>query len=339
VRSHAPAARDEPNVERRGFEYKVWYLVNQSTPIPIKFIVKHASQSDAYNMHNSQKGVLQPGTFCVSRGSTNASGRLPIGAEAGGSSDATSPKRKTTLSKLTQKIMLSIEQSYANTLKHRFGEYRPIWLPTTGVAPGDILLLNRSGSLERVDSLFTYPPSKNLPVKVKQGTANVPIDFVSTSSVTVNNKLSGGTNVNLPNVPQANVGISIVFKNEGDFIMYADGATESSIDNLIELEDPLDKLLHSHEWEERFIIAARVLSTSIFTLLIAQTSNCKVEFSLDGTLTPSLRELGKAGVTVNTVSSTGNYLKFIGATNLTPLVVGVRLVLDVFRPNRVFHPV
>lgn len=233
--------------------------------------------------------------------------------------------------------MPSIEQEYASTLKKRFGDYRPIWFPTTAITPGDILLLNPSGSFQPVGSLSTHPETAGLPVNMTQGSAHVPIDFVSTSSVTVNAKLSGATNVNLPNVPQANVGISIFLQNEGDFLMYADDAIESSISNLIALEDPLNTLLHNHQWDERFIIAARVLSTPLLTLVIAQTSNCKVEFSLEGTLTPSIRELGRAGVTATTVSSTGNYLKFIGATNVTPLVIGVRLVPMILRHNRVFH--
>ena len=87
------------------------------------------------------------------------------------------------------------------------------------------------------------------------------------------------------------------------------------------------------------MIAARVLEIPCFTLFLSQTANSKIELTLDGTMTPSIRELGKVGVSVTTASSHGQYVKIVGAKDVTPLVTGLRLEPRWFRKDRVFDEV
>lgn len=234
--------------------------------------------------------------------------------------------------------MSTAEKLYAHAVHARFGGYRPIWYPTTTIEVGDILELDKDGTFRRLGSLATYEHTKDLPVHTAQG-ATIPIDFVSTDGVSFTSKLAGATNPAFPTVPQANAGFSLDFKRQGDFLMYADAAQEHYLANVIDWEKHLNRLLDRRKWDTRYVIAAKVLRVPMFTLMLAQTSECRVEFSLEGTLTPSVRELGKVGVNATTTASRGQYVKITGAANVTPLVAGIRLEPRWFRQDRVFDEV
>lgn len=235
--------------------------------------------------------------------------------------------------------MPSIQRLYVNALRRRFGGYRPVWSPLTAVLPGDVLVLDPAGAYQRVGTLRDVLGDATPPLAVTRDASAMPIDFVSTSEVEFDGKLAGETSVALPSVPQAKAGFAYHFRRQGEFVLYAETATESEIGNLITLERPLNAALRRGDWEPRFILAAKVLATPTFSLIIAETDDSRVEFVLEGTLVPSIKELGKAGVSARTVSARGLVAKFPGITDATPLIYGVRLVPIIGRPSRIFHHV
>ncbi|MCE0484306.1 MAG: hypothetical protein LV479_08730 [Methylacidiphilales bacterium] len=221
---------------------------------------------------------------------------------------------------------MSSQENYASSIHDKFGQYRPVWYPTQQVRVGDILELDDSGTFNRVDNLANYAPTSAFVANVLTNPASVPIDFVSTAGVQLDTKASGATNSQFPAVPQANAAISVAFSDEDDFMMYADAATETVLGNILALQALLLNIHAANQWQNNYIVATKVLSTPLFSLLLSQTSNSSIQLSLNGTLSPTIPELGQAGVSYSLVQSRGAITRILGATNVTPLVGGMRLV-------------
>src|SRR5262249_45169159 len=117
--------------------------------------------------------------------------------------------------------------------------------------------------------------------------------------IAITTKLAGSTKAELPHIPQASVGLGIEFKNEGSFAIAAEQVYEDRIANPGALEAQLIQLRDEGKWDSSFRIVTGILRMPVVTILISQANNTKLELSLEGTLIPSIKELGKANVTAN----------------------------------------
>jgi hypothetical protein len=194
--------------------------------------------------------------------------------------------------------MTIASSQYTSFIRHQFGDYRPVWLPTTLLASGDILALGPDGAFQRLGSLSTNGPTKHVPLVAKEGVAPFEMNFLSSRGCSVATKASGETSIQMSTVPQASAGLSLAFDNAGDLALSADNAIEAYIENLLEVETSLRELYREGEWDAGLIIAAKVLQVDCFTLFLAENDDSKVEVSLSGTLTPAVPEIGKVGVEI-----------------------------------------
>ena len=235
--------------------------------------------------------------------------------------------------------MTAASTQYASFIRHQFGEFRPVWLPTTLVSPGDILSLNSDGTFQRLGSLSSNEATKHVPLVSKEGTAPFQMNFVSSSGCSVATKASGETSVQLPEVPQASAGFAISFERTGALVISATDASEAYIENLLEVESNLRELFQQKQWDAGLIVAAKVVQAGTFTLFLSESDHSKVEVSLSGTLTPAIPEIGKVGVGINVINSAGSVLTIGPLKTITPFVIGVRLVPIFPDAHRVFHVV
>ena len=58
----------------------------------------------------------------------------------------------------------------------------------------------------------------------------------------------------------------------------------------------------------------------VATILISEADNTKVEMSLEGTLTPSIKELGKMGANANFHWESSGIMKYTPARDATPII-------------------
>jgi hypothetical protein len=235
--------------------------------------------------------------------------------------------------------MTAASSQYASFVRQQFGDYRPVWLPTTLVAPGDILSLGQDGTFQHLGSLSSNQATKDVPLVAREGTAPFQLEFIASKGCSITAKASGETNIQLPNIPQASAGFSISFAGAGDLTITATNATEAYIENLLEVESNLRELLSVHQWDPGLIVAAKVIQAESFTLFLSESDNSKVEVSLSGTLTPAVPEIGKVGVGIDVANSAGNVLSIGPLSGVTPLAIGVRLVPIFPDAHRVFHVV
>jgi len=170
---------------------------------------------------------------------------------------------------------------------------------------------------------------------IDQDTIPSTLELNASKGVAITTKVKGVTNADLPHIPQASVGIGIQFKAEGSFLIAAEKVYEDRIKNPGALEKKLISLKDQGKWDSSLRIVTGVLRMPVATILISQASDTKLELSIDGTLTPSIKELGKVGITANFHFESTAVMKYAPARNAVPIIQLHRLTPDwIFFPPR-----
>lgn len=217
---------------------------------------------------------------------------------------------------------------YVNGVRKKLRNYFAAWLPTEKLALGDIGVLKgnfftRTGSLQDL----------GIPFKIRKDTAPAPLDYVSQSGVSVFLKAAGQTNPSLPSIPEAQAGVGIEFSQTGAFIIEATASYQPSIEDVIQLEKALLKAFEQKQWDQNWTVIVRLVQTPVATILISNSSNSKVEYTMSGNASSSAVDLGSASIQLGMASHHGDILKFPQSNNITPLFQLAQLKKKLFGPS------
>jgi len=201
-------------------------------------------------------------------------------------------------------------------LRHTFGSgYHAAWFPDT---PHEI---GAYGYLE--DDVFVARGNiRDLKIQFEIDIDNIPsaLELNSNQGVSFAVKAKGETNPDLPHIPKASAGLGIGFKSDGSFVMAAEEVYEDRIKNPGALEAQLIQLYNDGIWKSGYRIVTAILRMPIATILISQSKDTKIELSLEGTLTPAVKELGKANVAVSINWESSAVMKYAPARNAMPII-------------------
>lgn len=225
--------------------------------------------------------------------------------------------------------MATPQEVYVNGIKKQLNNYYGAWLPSTRYELGDVGLVknnlfDRLTSLENLGISFT--PSRD--------SHSTKIDYVSESGVSRVIKAAGQLNPNLPNIPEGQAGIGIEFSKEGAFIIQAEESYELFIEDLVKLEQDIRQVYEDGRWKSGWVIITHLISTPNATILISNTSQSKIELSVEGDVTLQGVSLGNTQAKFSVRAETGNVLKFIDAKNVT---LFFKLLQIAARPWPVFN--
>ena len=211
---------------------------------------------------------------------------------------------------------MSLRSKYARQVRRTFGSgYHAAWYPDTPHA------LGAYGRMEK-DVLIVIGNIKDLGVQydVDEDTIPSALEISASKGVAITTKAEGATNSGLPHIPQASAGLGIEFKNEGSFAIAAEQVYEDRIKYPGALEAELTNLKKQGKWDSSYRIVTGILRMPVATILISQAGGAKLELSLEGTLTPSIKELGKAGVAANFRWESSAVMKYSPAHNAVPII-------------------
>jgi hypothetical protein len=211
---------------------------------------------------------------------------------------------------------MSLRSKYAKQVHSTLGSgYHAAWYPDTPHTVGTY------GRMED-DVFMPYGNVVDLGVKYDIDPDITPsaLQITASESVSITTKLQGETNANLPHIPQASVGLGIDFKSEGSFVITADEVYEDRIRYPGALESQLRQLQKEGKWDSSYRIVTGVLRMPVAMIIISQASNTKIELSIEGTLTPSIKELGKASVNASFQWESNVTMKFVPARNAVPII-------------------
>jgi hypothetical protein len=224
---------------------------------------------------------------------------------------------------------MSLRSKYSKAVRRTFGSgYHAAWFPDTPHSIGAY------GRIED-DVFIAYGDIRQLGVNINIDEDDIPsaLEINMSKGVAITTKIEGKTNADLPHIPQASAGLGIEFKSEGAFAISAEQVFEDRITTPGALESQLRKLRKEGKWDSSFRIITGILRMPVATILISQSNNTKIELSLDGTLTPSIKELGKASVTAQLCWESSGVMKYCPARNAVPIIQLHKLV-----PGFLFFP-
>jgi hypothetical protein len=82
----------------------------------------------------------------------------------------------------------------------------------------------------------------------------------------------------------------------------------------------LRQLRKEGKWDSKYRIVTGVLRMPVAKIIISQASDTKLELSLEGALTPSIKELGKLSVNANFHWESTATMKYVPARDAVPIV-------------------
>ncbi|HNS19076.1 MAG TPA: hypothetical protein PKH24_01180 [Sedimentisphaerales bacterium] len=238
---------------------------------------------------------------------------------------------------------MSLRSKYAKQVRNTFGGgYHAAWYPDTPHAIGAY------GRMDD-DVFVSYGNVSELGVKYDINRDTIPsaLEVSASNGVAIATKFKGETNAKLPHIPEASAGLGIEFKSEGSFIISAGEVYEDRIANPGALETQLRRLREQGQWDSSYRVVTGVLRMPVAKIIIAQASDTKLEISLEGTLTPSIKELGKVEVSASFHWESTATMKYNPARDAVPIIQLHRLVpgflfwkprLRVFGMERIAEP-
>lgn len=225
--------------------------------------------------------------------------------------------------------MATPQKIYVNGIKKQLKNFYAAWLPSTRFKLGDVGTLN--GNLfEKVTSL------DNLGISFKESRDrdSTKIEFVSESGVSRIIKAAGQFNPNLPNIPESQAGIGIEFSKQGAFIIEAEESYEPFIDDLVKLEKDIRQVYQDGNWKSGWVVITRLIHTPNATIMISNSSQSKIELSVEGDVSLQGMSLGNTQGKFAVRAETGHILKLIDAKNITPFFQVLQIAA---RPWPVFN--
>lgn len=211
---------------------------------------------------------------------------------------------------------MSLRSKYAREVLGTFGRgYHANWFPDTPCPLGTY------GRIED-DVLIAYGNLRDIGIRYDIDHDTIPsaLEINVSGNVSIASKLQGTSNANLPHIPEASVGLGMEFASAGSFAIAAEEVYEDRITNPGLLVQQLIDAKDRGKWDSAYRIVTGVLRMPVATILIAQADNTKVELSLDGTLTPSIKELGKASVSTKFLWESSGLMKYAPAREAVPII-------------------
>jgi len=229
---------------------------------------------------------------------------------------------------------MSARRNYGRFIKRYYDKFStPIWPPDMPVVELGAYGVKVEGTFFPLGNISDL----GITVAVTEDSSPSTFSLITSDSIKVQAKVSGATNVNMPSVPQISAGLSFDFEKEGGFVFSSEETYSPRLSNLPEIESQVRALREVGSWDTSWHIVVSHVFTPSAQLLIALKRASKVEGSLEGTLTPSISELGKAAVNFSVSENTNNVL-VRKLQNVSPIVQLYRLRGSTFIGPGVFGP-
>ncbi|GAA4405612.1 hypothetical protein GCM10023187_24160 [Nibrella viscosa] len=211
---------------------------------------------------------------------------------------------------------------YTKGIRKQTKLYYANWLPNQKLSLGVVGQLIDNYFFQPLTTLKDLGIDFNPATDVEVDEDPTPLDLVSNKGVTINFKVAGEIDPNLPNLPQGKAGVGIDFSQEGSFILKAEKTFESRIRNVDGPESLGQKILEAYKkgtWKWYYSVIFSIVEAPYADYIISQSSNSKVELQVNADGNIGKVELGNADLNFSVKTQSGNVLKMLSSKNSTPL--------------------
>lgn len=198
--------------------------------------------------------------------------------------------------------------------------YLATWLPGVPLRVGDIGVM-RDGHVQRVSSLDNL----RIAFAVRRDHASAQLDYASRGAVSVAFKAAGAIPPDGSVLPEASAGVVIQMSRENSVLFQALGASFPSIEDQLGLEREI-RLRHAGGgWDTDWFVVTEVLQARAATILIASSSDARLELSARGSLSPANISVADVEAGFEIAHVRGMHTRIVACEGLTPLFRAKRL--------------
>jgi len=198
--------------------------------------------------------------------------------------------------------------------------YLATWLPGVPLRVGDIGVV-RNGYFQRVSSL----ESLGIPFAVRRSHASAQLDYASRGAVSVAFKAAGAIPPDGSVLPEASAGVVIRMNRENSVLFQVLGASFPSIEDQLSLEREIRLRHAAGRWDTDRFVVTEVLQARAATILIASSSDARVELSARGSLSPANLSVAELDAGFEIAHVRGMHTRIVASEGLTPLFRAKRL--------------
>jgi hypothetical protein len=211
------------------------------------------------------------------------------------------------------------QKQYTRELFDKFS-YLAAWLPGVPLRVGDVGIM-RDGHFQRVSSLenlgFTFA--------VRQDHAAAQLDYASRGAVSVTFKAAGAIPPAGSVLGRASAGVVIRMNRENSVLFQVLGASFPSIEDQLGLEHEIRRRHAAGEWNTDHLVVTEVLQARAATILIASSSDARVELSARGDLSAGSVSIADLDAGFEIAHFRGMHTRIVASEGLTPLFRARRL--------------
>lgn len=215
--------------------------------------------------------------------------------------------------------MVGPQKQYTRELFDKFS-YLATWLPGVPLRVGDLGVM-QDGHFQRVSSL------ENLGVTftVRQDHASANLDYASRGAVSVSFKAAGAIPPDGSVLAEASAGVVIQMNRENSVLFQVLGASFPSIEDQLSLEHEIRRRHAEGQWNMDHLVVTEVLQARVATILIASSSDARVELSARGNLSPTNLSIADLDAGFEIAQVRGMHTRIVASEGLTPLFRAKRL--------------
>lgn len=215
--------------------------------------------------------------------------------------------------------MIGPQKQYTRELFDKFS-YLAAWLPGVPVRLGDVGII-RDGHFQRVSSLenlgFTFA--------VRQDHAAAQLDYASRGAVSISFKAAGAIPPQGSVLARASAGVVIRMNRGNSLLFQVLGASFPSIEDQLSLEHEIRRRHAVGEWNTDHLVVTEVLQAGAAAILIASSSDARVELSARGNLSAGSISIADLDAGFEVAYSRGMHTRIVASAGLTPLFRARRL--------------
>jgi hypothetical protein len=185
---------------------------------------------------------------------------------------------------------MSLSSNYVKRIADAFGKTTfAAWYPDAKYSLGDYGLISDN-------VLVPYGNLRDLGIRfdIASDTGNTPFGVKQSREVSFSFKAAGEAHPGVPGVPLASAGIGFQLRGEGAFVIVAPESYLDQIDYYGSLGSQISELVEEGRWDPDFRVVVQVRRMPLATVLISESRESSVEFSLGAIAGPTLNDLCRA---------------------------------------------
>jgi hypothetical protein len=211
--------------------------------------------------------------------------------------------------------MVSPQKFYVQEISKKTN-YRANWLPDKPMNIGDIGKLS-----DGIFTLYSTLEQQGIPIKVRESTSSLNLDYTSNDSVKITNGLDTAvSSAGLP-VAEGKVMYKIDFQRAEGVVFQITDSKKVIIENLSEIENSILEKYKKSVWDLGWVVVTEIVRTDSATIIINTGGSNTLEFEVSGDVGIKSVNLADTSLGLRLIRESGSSTKIIAQANLTPLYV------------------